>query len=181
MQPGGSAKPFEAVKNRFEARMVERRAEHVRVDLRTQRVKLVHRSVDLQERGIRVLERQRRRKSDEAVRIPLHQVRHLVVGEPSKFRRDLRRTGLLDGRHRQHEYLRVVAKGLQPAPARVEVGQRGIEIEDPLSVVAELPARHRALQVSLDPLAVMARKDVGERIDLAHRIRMIRTIEIPFR
>ena len=86
-------------------------------------MQLIHRVVNFLERGLRVVERQRRSKSDEPVRMPLHELGHLVVGESGELGGDSRRACFFERRDRKHKHLRVVRESLEASPPRVQVGQ----------------------------------------------------------
>ena len=168
MQPHGAAGVLEPGEQRLEAWIVERDAQDVGVHLRAQRAKLCQGAVKLAQGLVDIAQRQRGRESDEAVRKPPHQVRHLVIGDAGKLRRDFRRPDLFKRRHGQHQNLCVLAVRLDLPPPRVQVGQHRIEGEDALAVVGELARSHGLLELPLQPLEIRARQDVRERIDLPH-------------
>ena len=168
MQPHGAAGLLEPGEQRLEARIVERHAQDVGVQLCAQRAELRQGAVELARGLVDVAERQRGRESDEAVRKPPHQFRHLVIGDAGKLRRDCRRPDLFKRRHGEHQDLGVIAVRLDLPPPRVQVGQHRIEGEDALAVVVELARSHGLLELPLQPVEIRARQDVRERIDLPH-------------
>jgi hypothetical protein len=107
------------------------------------------------------VERKRTGKSDEPVRMPSDQLRHLIIGESGELSCDCRRPELLDRRHGEYQDLCVIAQALYPPPPHVEIGQRSIEVEHALSVIAKLLARNCAFQMSLEPLQVTPGQDVA--------------------
>src|SRR6266568_941560 len=125
-------------------------------------------AVELAQGLVDVAQRQRGRESGEAVRKPLYQFRHLVIGGAGKLRRDSRRPDLFKRRHGKHQDLCVIAVRLDLTPPRVQVGQHRIEGEDALAVVVEPARSHGFLELPLQPLEVRTRQDVRERIDLPH-------------
>ena len=139
------------------------------VELDAEGAEVAERAVDLLQRGIHVVEREGGGEAHEAVRIPAHQLGHLVVGPPRELRGDLRRADLLQRRNGQDEHLGVVGVCLHPPQAGVEVGEDRVEPEDALLVVAELRWADRGGQVLLQPFQVAGREDVGEGVDFPHR------------
>src|SRR5207302_6998952 len=97
-----------------------------------------------------------------------NEIGHLIVGEPGELGGGRRRSEFLDRRHGEHQHLHVIVKPLDLSPPRVKVGQRIVEMKDPLSVVTKLRAWN-AFEVPLDLLQVAPWKDMRERIDHAHR------------
>ncbi len=174
VQPHGAAGLLQPGEQRLEARIVERDAQDVGVQLGTQRAELGQGAVELARGLLDVAHRQCGRKADEAVWKPPHQVRHRVIGEAGQLRRDGRRPDLFQRWHGQHQDLGVRAggrdlrDGVHRAPPRVQVGQHRIEGEDALAVVGELARRHGLLELPLQPREIRARQDVRERIDLPH-------------
>ena len=65
---------------------------------------------------------------------------HLIVGESGELSGSRRRPEFLDRRHGEHQHLHVIVEPLDLSPPRVKVGQRIVEMKDPLSVVTKLRA-----------------------------------------
>jgi hypothetical protein len=101
--------------HRLEARIVERQAVHVRVDLDPQRSQLIHCPIDLGERRVHVVQRHSCDEADEVLPTGAHQLRHLVVRQTGELGRLGRLAQRLDRRRCETDDLRVVVEGLDYA------------------------------------------------------------------
>jgi hypothetical protein len=75
VQPHGAAGLLQPAEQRLEAWLVERDAQHVGVQLGTQRAQFGQGAVELAHGRVDVAQRQRGREAGKAVRKPPHQVR----------------------------------------------------------------------------------------------------------
>ena len=168
MKPHGAVGILEFGEQRLEARIIERHAQDIGVQLYAQRTELSQSTVELAQGLVDVAQRQRSRESGEAVWKPLDQFRHLVIGDAGKLRRDSRRPDLFKRWHGKHQDLGIIAVWLDLPPPCVQVGQHRIEGEDALAVVVESARSHGFRELPLQPLKIRTRQDVRERIDLPH-------------
>ena len=140
---------------------IERSARDVREHLHPRGAKGVERAIDLAQGGLGVVHRQRGDEGGKAVRVPLDQRGHLVVGEPREVGADVGAADNLDGRTRQREHLHVALVAVHDPEAPIDVHEHR-DAGHPLL------ERHAGGGDGQHPLEIAARQDVGEHVDLLH-------------
>ena len=148
-----------SIEDRAVLRRVERPPRDVRVDLDTGRAEVVDRAVDLANRGVGIVHRQRGDEPGKALGVSGDDLGHPVVGQLGQLGAHGRAAGDLDRRVRQGQHLHVALVAVHDPQAQLDVDQD----RDPRHPLLERHPGGRDLQ---HPVEVPAGHDVGKDIDL---------------
>src|SRR5262245_23847501 len=143
---------------------VEGPAVDVTEDLYTRRAKLIDGAVDLSKRGFGVVHGERSHEGWEALGVPGHQRRHLVVGQSGQLRTPVGTRDHLDRRGRQREDLYVIAIAVHDPKSQVGVDEH----RNPGNALLHVQAARSDLE---HPVEVLAGQDVGKDVDLHGTLR----------
>ena len=124
MHPDRQIELDHAFEDRPEFRRAERLAGDIGEHLDAPGAQVSHRAVDLLQRGVDVVHRQRRDKGWKALRMPPADVGKTVIGDARQLRGALGRPQQFERRIGERQHLAVVAELIEQLESRVEVPQR---------------------------------------------------------
>ena len=124
MHPDRQVVRGHAGEDRPELGRAQRLAGDVGEDLDAARAEAFHRAVDLGERGLDVVHRQRRDERREAVGVPAAKLGQRVVGEPRELRRLVGGRDQLERRIGEREHLLQPVELVEQGEPRIDVPQR---------------------------------------------------------